>query len=75
MIDGLSMEVYQDGVLIGKAMLPRLVTDCTGDELELGQKGDARSHSSAPKPPSVHALRVGAITGRHPACLALITAS
>ena len=39
-IDGLSMKVYQDGELKGSATLPCLVTDCTGDTLELGREGD-----------------------------------
>ena len=41
MIDGLSMRIYQDGKPKGNATLPRLVTDCDSDVLELGQEGTA----------------------------------
>jgi hypothetical protein len=40
-IDGLSMRIYQDGKPKGNATLPRLVTDCDSDVLELGQEGTA----------------------------------
>jgi hypothetical protein len=40
-IDGLSMRIYQDGKFKGNATLPRLVTDCDSDVLELGQEGTA----------------------------------
>ena len=57
-IDGVSMKVYQDGQLKGNATLPRLVTDCTGDVLELGREGNTCSHSCECVV-SVHGLCVG----------------
>ena len=72
MINGLSMKVYQDGELIGNAALPRLVTDCTGDGLELGQEGKARSHLFSPG--YMHGLWAQLMQGRS-ACVAAIIAS